>query len=348
MDKSELLSETVYESVETARPSPALRASAGKRIKRTAAIFLIALIVAMIASSTLARKNEAAAKASSTKTSSEASPEAMTAEAVIAESMIAQAGPARAGAAKAEAAAMQAPSGGRFNHTSSKHSQIKCDNCHARKADAVKPTLPGHRACISCHIKEFTATGFGICNNCHDGIKAVRPAVVSFPARQSFGLEFKKGAVDGHITHATVVNGEKRSDCTGCHQIAGARATFPGHKQCYTCHKAPEQVKAGEKMVDGSCGVCHTTTGDRTPFSAAGGPAYRFRFNHQEHVRQVGDCTECHKVLGGELAVSQPGLSQHRGRGFAQSCGNCHNGRRAFGGEIVNNACARCHGRPMM
>jgi c(7)-type cytochrome triheme protein len=315
MDKSELFGERDPHS-----------GGAARLVKRYAALVLLALTAGLVASSTLARKESAASAAP--------------AQAAVTG--------AAGRAAAAPAAAQQPPATSRFNHNSAKHSQMQCDNCHARKADALRPVLPGHRACISCHIKEFTSTAFGICNNCHDGIKAVRPAVLAFPARQSFGLEFKKGSVDGHITHATVVGGERRSDCTGCHSIAGARATFPGHRQCYACHKAPDQFQAGEKVVDGSCGLCHTNSGDRTPFSAAGGPAYRYRFSHQEHVRQVGDCTECHKVLGGAVAVSQPRLSQHRGAGFASSCGACHNGRRAFGGEIEHNACARCHGRPMM
>jgi c(7)-type cytochrome triheme protein len=291
---------------------------AGRLIKRLTVIVFVTLAVGLVASSTLARKKSAASTAPAEPVSREAAP------------------------------LQQPPASSRFNHNSAKHSQIKCDDCHARKADALKPVLPGHRACISCHVKEFTSTGFGICNNCHDGIKAVRPAVLSFPPRQAFGLVFKRGSVDGHITHATLVGGERRSDCTGCHAVAGARATFPGHKQCYACHKAPEQFHAGEKVIDGSCDLCHSTAGNRTPFSAAGGAAYRFKFSHQEHVRQVGDCTDCHKVLGGAQPVSQPRLSEHRGAGFAVGCGSCHNGRRAFSGEIEANACNRCHTGKMM
>jgi len=233
---------------------------------------------------------------------------------------------------------------GKFNHTSPKHSQLKCEQCHWRKADTIKPRVPGHSACISCHVKEFTSTQFGICSNCHDGISATRPLAKSFPERQTFGMEFK------HQTHAVVdASGKKRADCSSCHNASGTRATFPGHKECYVCHKAPDQVRPGERSPDGNCGVCHTTTGNRKPLSA-GGPAYKYRFSHQTHLAKLGNrCDECHKVLGeGAVEVSQPKLSEHRGAGFANSCGSCHNGKRAFGGEIEHDQCARCHGRKMM
>ena len=250
------------------------------------------------------------------------------------------------GVAKRESLAstfQQPPTGGRFNHQSSKHSQIKCDQCHARRADAVKPVMPGHRACISCHIKEFTSTQFGICANCHEGIKAVQPKVLEFPERQTFGTEFS------HKTHATYVSGERRADCASCHAAAGARETYPAHRECYVCHKAPELVKAGEKVGGASCGECHTLKGNKNPPSVMS-RAYNFRFTHQVHAeREKINCTECHDVLGigaQTAQVSIPQVKQHLGAGF-HSCGACHNGRRAFSGDAQGN-CARCHGRPMM
>lgn len=250
---------------------------------------------------------------------------------------------ARRGQSRSAPAAPAVPANSKFNHTSSKHGEIKCDQCHARRADAITPVMPGHRACIACHIKEFTSTGFGICANCHEGITAVKPKVTAFPERQSFGTEFS------HKTHATYQSGERRAECSDCHQIAGARATFPAHRECYVCHKAPDQVKAGEKVGGASCGECHTATGDKTPPSVMSG-AYKYRFTHQVHAQREGiNCSECHSVLtgGAEAQVALPALREHRGAGY-KSCGACHNGRRAFGGELVNNACARCHGRNMM
>lgn len=227
----------------------------------------------------------------------------------------------------------------KFDH--SKHNQLKCDQCHMRRADALKPVVPSHGACIACHIKEFTSTQFGICANCHEGIKAVQPKVQAFPERQTFGVEFS------HKTHATYVSGEKRTDCTGCHAVAGARTTYPAHRECYVCHKAPDQVKAGEKVGGASCGECHTVTGNKKPPSVMS-KAYNFRFSHEAHVKRA-QCVECHSVLVGEGAaqVSVPQLKEHAG-GFARSCGACHNGRRAFGGEITDcgrgrDTCASCH-----
>ena len=228
----------------------------------------------------------------------------------------------------------------KFDHA--KHNQIKCDQCHVRRVDAIKPVLPGHRACIGCHIKEFTSTQFAICANCHEGITAIEPKLVDFPERQTFGTEFS------HKTHATYVSGEKRADCSSCHAVAGARATFPAHRECYVCHKAPEQVKAGEKVGGASCSVCHTPTGDKRSPTAMS-KAYNYRFTHQVHAQREGiSCNECHKVLGeATTQVSLPQLKEHRGVGF-QACGSCHNGKRAFGGELANSACIRCHGRNMM
>lgn len=229
----------------------------------------------------------------------------------------------------------------KFDH--GKHSQLKCDQCHVRKVDALVPVMPGHSACISCHIKQFTTTQFAICSNCHEGITAVRPPVLGFPERQSFGVEFS------HKTHATYVSGEKRAECSSCHSVAGARTTFPAHRECYVCHKASGQVNPGEKVGGASCGECHTASGDKKSPSLMS-RAYNYRFTHQVHAQREGIvCTECHSVLGGAAAnqVSVAQLREHRGAGF-QSCGGCHNGRRAFSGELVGNACARCHGRNMM
>ena len=240
-----------------------------------------------------------------------------------------------------EAASASAAQGKtKFDHT--KHNQLKCDQCHVRRVDAVTPVVPGHSACISCHIKEFTSTQFAICANCHQGITAVRPPVLPFPERQTFGVEFS------HKTHATYASGEKRADCSSCHAVAGARTTFPAHRECYTCHKTPDQVKAGEKVGGASCGECHTTTGNKKQPSTMS-KAYNYRFTHQVHTQRAGiNCSDCHKVLGESAAqVSVPQLKEHRGAVFS-GCGSCHNGRRAFSGELDSNACARCHGRNMM
>jgi c(7)-type cytochrome triheme protein len=228
----------------------------------------------------------------------------------------------------------------KFEH--GKHNQLKCDQCHVRRADAIKPAMPAHGACIACHIKEFTSTRFEVCANCHEGITAVRPPVRAFPERVTFGVTFS------HKTHATYASGEKRADCASCHAVAGARATYPAHRECYVCHKAPEQVKAGEKVGGASCGECHTASGDKNRPSVLS-RAYSFRFSHSEHVQRA-QCSECHGVLGegGAAQVSLPQLKEHRGGGFAKSCGACHNGRRAFGGELTDcgrgrNTCASCH-----
>ncbi len=232
--------------------------------------------------------------------------------AIFSSSMFGGKGEAQSRRSRSTATAPAAPPAGssKFNHTSSKHSEIKCDQCHTRRADALKPVMPGHRACIACHIKEFTSTSFGVCANCHEGITAVQPKVLAFPERQSFGTEFS------HKTHATYQSGERRAECSDCHTVQGQRASFPGHRECYVCHKAPEQVKTGERVGGASCGECHTTTGDKTPPSVMSG-AYKFRFTHQVHVQREGiNCSECHSVLtGGAEAQVSSACSQRTSRG---------------------------------
>jgi c(7)-type cytochrome triheme protein len=73
--------------------------------------------------------------------------------------------------------------------------------------------------------------------------------------------------------------------------------------------------------------------------------AYNYKFTHRVHAQREGiSCAECHNVLvtsAAQVSVTQP--REHRGAGPG-TCGACHNGRRAFGGELGPGcSCNRCH-----
>ena len=106
-----------------------------------------------------------------------------------------------------------------------------------------------------------------------------------------------------------------------------------------------------EKVGGASCGECHTLTGDKKPPSAIARAKSDGR-NDQPSGSRTARGNKVQRMSQrarrqGAVQVSVPQLKEHRGGAF-QKCGSCHNGRRAFGGELINNACMRCHGRNMM
>jgi c(7)-type cytochrome triheme protein len=72
----------------------------------------------------------------------------------------------------------------------------------------------------------------------------------------------------------------------------------------------------------------------RTPTDS---PAYRIAFSHGEHgARQRLNCSDCHSYtprLAQRRQVSSPRAQEHFPAGN-NSCATCHNGRRAFGGDL--------------
>jgi c(7)-type cytochrome triheme protein len=228
----------------------------------------------------------------------------------------------------------------KFSHTSpGAHADFvnpsNCDSCHQRSGTNPQPTFPGHKACINCHLAQFTTTNIAMCTICHvNDLGNANPGMKGFPGLRSFRVSFD------HQDHVGV-----GASCASCHRPArrGVALSIPAslsaHTQCYTCH-SPGQSASNLS----SCGTCHSVGGyARTPPTAR---AFSFSFSHATHgPRQRLGCTDCHIVRGGlpqSRQVSSPAAFQHFPRSRAQSCLTCHNGKRAFG-EADFGDCKKCH-----
>lgn len=232
----------------------------------------------------------------------------------------------------------------KFSHTSpGAHADFSntanCDSCHQRNGTSVQPTFPGHKACISCHLAQFTSTSnTAMCTICHvNDLGNPNPALHSFPGLGSFRVSFD------HAQHTRA-----GTSCASCHKTArrGVALSIPAnlnaHAQCYACH-SPGQSAASLS----SCGTCHSVGGyARTSATAR---AFNFSFSHATHgQRQRLNCTDCHTVRAGapqSRQVSSPATFQHFAQSRAQSCVTCHNNKRAFGEDDFGD-CKKCHKGP--
>jgi c(7)-type cytochrome triheme protein len=231
----------------------------------------------------------------------------------------------------------------KFLHTSSKHAAIGCNECHRRADNSSRPSFPGHKACTSCHLTQFTTPTLPMCSICHQSVNGNDPPRKAFPDKfkESFNMKFD------HAQHMTG-SARPKNGCIGCHSGGlrrGAALSIPAgmgaHDGCYTCH-TPNATANGRDLA--SCGVCHATKAyARTPTDS---PAYRIGFSHAEHsTRQRLECASCHNYTAGlpqRRQVSSTRAQQHFPTGN-NSCATCHNGRRSFGGDLDFKACRRCH-----
>lgn len=230
-----------------------------------------------------------------------------------------------------------------FSHTSpGAHADFSnpanCASCHPRNGTNTQPTFPGsdgHRACITCHVAEFTNRSSAICTICHvNDLGNPHPALKSFPGLRSFRVSFD------HAQHIGV-----GTNCTSCHKTArrGVALSIPAnlsaHAQCYACHSPGQSASSLS-----SCGTCHSVGGYAR--TSANARAYNFSFSHATHgQRQRLNCTDCHTTRAGapqSRQVSSPATFQHFARSRAQSCMTCHNNKRAFG-EGDFSDCRKCH-----
>jgi c(7)-type cytochrome triheme protein len=233
----------------------------------------------------------------------------------------------------------------KFLHTSQRHSSIGCNSCHQRADNSPTPRFPGHSACTTCHLGQFTTPAIPMCQICHTETSGNKPPLRSFPTgfKESFNVKFD------HFQH---MNGSAKpqAGCNGCHAGLVNRgfglsipANFAGHTTCYTCHTPDSKNPAGREIA--SCGVCHGQ-GTYTPTNT-NSRVYRFSFSHAKHgTREKLTCTDCHKVTAGlpqTKQVSSPGAFQHFPQNRGSNCAACHNGKRTFGGDLGFNDCRRCH-----
>ena len=231
-----------------------------------------------------------------------------------------------------------------FKHTSARHAALGCNSCHQRSDNSIRPTFPGHPACINCHLSQFTTAAIPMCAICHSNTSSAKPPLKAFPAnfKEAFNIKFD---------HAQHLKGTARpkSGCVACHDRSlnrGVALRIPrglsAHTDCYECHTPGSKSSAGREIA--SCLVCHEAKREARPSTSA--RAFREEFSHAEHgPRQKLDCTSCHTATAGlppSRQVSSPATAQHF-PGAGPSCGACHNGKKSFGGDLAFKDCKRCH-----
>jgi c(7)-type cytochrome triheme protein len=233
-----------------------------------------------------------------------------------------------------------------FKHSSQRHTGLACTACHNRAADnSVKPAFPNHPACIDCHKNQFLTPGTPFCAICHANVASGKPPLKSFPStfKEAFNVKFDHAQ---HLTGAA----RPKNGCAACHDRPlnrGVALAIPAglnaHTQCYSCHTPPSKSPAGKEIA--SCGVCHNQQAFARTSTNAG--AFRLGFDHSKHgPRQRLECATCHTLTAGLARgrqASAPRAMEHFATGGGQSCATCHNGKRAFGGDLAFKDCKRCH-----
>ncbi len=232
-----------------------------------------------------------------------------------------------------------------FKHSSARHASQPCTACHQRTDNSATPRFPGHKACTSCHLAQFVTPNVPMCVICHTDVNSSNPPMKAFPTRfnESFNVKFD---------HAQHMTGAARpsSGCAACHSRVRNRpaalsipTSLSAHNQCYSCHTPSSKTNSGREMA--SCGVCHDQRGySRTTANAR---AFRYAFSHAKHgAPQRLGCADCHSLTAGapqSRQVSSPATAEHFPTSRSKSCVTCHNGGRAFGGDLAFKECRRCH-----
>ena len=129
--------------------------------------------------------------------------------------------------------------------------------------------------------------------------------------------------------------------CFKCHSYEKYAQNKPGifshakHKtfgvHCNTCHGTKEHTKSNVNKE--ACDTCHKLTS--FTLETSGMPV---NFTHQNHARRFS-CSECHPKLflmkKGSTKLAMDDM--YRGN----SCGSCHNGKKAFS----TSSCSKCHAK---
>lgn len=218
----------------------------------------------------------------------------------------------------------------RFTHSNQFHSRLPCLLCHRRDDNSARMRFPGkmnHLPCAGCHSLQFSDPSSSICTICHTN--AETGATKGFLRLKSFNARFD------HSRHIRV-------NCATCHKPErnGVVRSIPSgpsaHTTCFQCHTS------GSSLSMASCSVCHQP--GRLVRTAEFTAANRKNFSHAKHSNEMA-CAACHTVRAGSARgrqVTSPLASMHFAPERVASCGNCHNGARAFGANEFTN-CRRCH-----
>ncbi len=223
----------------------------------------------------------------------------------------------------------------KFTHSNAAHDALPCLLCHTREEGATRVSFPGgdgHLPCAGCHAVEFEKPQSTMCSICHtDSQKGV---LKSFPPLRSFNARFDHGR---HL---------RETNCATCHKPSrrGVALSIPAgsnaHATCFACHGP--QATSGDVNI-GSCNTCHQP--GRPPSVSDWAKSFNFGFSHADHSRRNLNCSTCHSIQAGASRgnqVTAPQAVMHLASGRSQSCGTCHNDKRAFGAEDFAN-CKRCH-----
>ncbi len=220
-----------------------------------------------------------------------------------------------------------------FTHSNPMHVRLPCLLCHTRDDNSPMPKLSGHLPCSGCHVQQFADKNNQICSICHTNIST--GTMKPFPPLRGFNAMFD------HRKHL------QQTNCATCHRPSqnGVAFSIPSgstaHNTCFQCH-APDTQVNGKNI--GSCSVCHQP--GEPPKTSEWAKAFTYNFSHVEHKGRGNlNCTSCHTVQAGASRGNQvtgPVTAMHFAPARSQSCGGCHNSKRAFGIENFTN-CKRCH-----
>src|SRR5262245_18972688 len=192
---------------------------------------------------------------------------------------------------------------------------LKCNSCHERPGEReiannivattdrnvqLRLKFPSHKACVECHVVQFTSKPHQTCVICHNtdqGLNA-RPPQRDFPQRYDFNAFFDTKQHQLHYDYK--LSDGKQLKCDFCHKPTqkALAVTIPSHSECYVCH-APGSFDEKAK-VKSNCVVCHTdrlTSRPEPYYAKLESRAFGAKFSHAEHVKYI-DCKDCHSIQG--------------------------------------------------
>lgn len=226
-----------------------------------------------------------------------------------------------------------------FQHAAHRPRNVKiddCTSCHGVGVDLdkVQAGRDQHRPCQECHAAEFRTAGQGICLSCHLRNDPFRPNPLRLPTEPNIEWRAPDAAEISHAAHQAA-----GVACETCHPAeAGVvpRAPELGHAACVKCHVAervPKKISQGTPGTLEQCASCHVASSisrdstRRRPWST------RELFRHDDNHRKDQACASCH-FQEGPAVLTLPTM---------QSCGSCHDGRKAF--QLIGpRECSLCHG----
>ncbi len=245
--------------------------------------------------------------------------------------------------------AKKPPDYSKFLHSThnekNKKGKLVCQDCHAVSREQVDRTqLPPHKACMRCHVEQFTAKDQKICSVCHTNqIVNKVPQLAQFP---NFERPTQFQDVMNHKVHVdphdpAIAQFHMLAKCDACHKLSPEKIyeTVPGHPECQTCHNKPRVKPA---MSD--CAGCHRLRpGNREVSQNTYLRPVSGKFNHQHHeidpkTHVKIDCAKCHVgVMESKTLASLKPPPMDR-------CTGCHNGAVVAKKRIFSwGYCLKCH-----